>query len=60
MVNYEALERFKELYLEKYHIALNDEEALEQAINLLNLMKILIKPYRNEAKNAVIGKTYGR
>lgn len=48
MVSEQALIKFKELYFKKYNIQLSDEEATEQAISLLNLMKVLTKPKKKE------------
>lgn len=44
MVSKELLEKFKKLYLDKYNIILNDEEATKMATDLVNLMEILLKP----------------
>ena len=44
MVTKTSLEKFKELYKRKFNIMLSNEEATQQAIELLNLMKVLIKP----------------
>ena len=44
MVSEAMLEKFKTLYLEKYKVSLTNEEALEMATALVNLMSILIKP----------------
>lgn len=38
------LDKFKTLYLEKYKVSLTNEEALEMATALVNLMSILLKP----------------
>lgn len=38
------LDKFKLLYLKKYNIRLNNEEATEMANGLFNLMEILLKP----------------
>lgn len=44
MVTEQALEKFKEIYYKKYKVKLTNEEATEQAISFLNLMKLLIRP----------------
>jgi len=44
MVNNEQLEKFKSLYKRKYNITLTDEEATKMTTDLLNLMRVLIKP----------------
>ena len=44
MIDAEMLDKFKTLYLEKYNISLANEEALEMATALVNLMSILLKP----------------
>ena len=38
------LKKFKDIYLKKFGIELSDEEATRQATDLLNLMKVLLKP----------------
>ncbi|HZE87119.1 MAG TPA: hypothetical protein VE090_02820 [Methylomirabilota bacterium] len=44
MVSVEMLEKFKRLYLEKYNVSLTNEEATRMATDLVNLMKILLRP----------------
>lgn len=44
MVTKQSLITFKQLYYTKFHKELTDEQAIQQAIDLLNLMKILTKP----------------
>lgn len=36
--------RFKELYLKHFGIELSDEEATRAALDLINLMRVLLKP----------------
>lgn len=48
MVNKETLTKFKNLYKAKFNIALSDEEATQMATDLINLMKILMKPEPKE------------
>ena len=43
-MNNELREKFKKLYLEKFGISLTNEEATEMATDLINLMKVLLKP----------------
>ena len=49
MVNNEQLEKFKSLYKRKYNITLSDEEATKMTTDLLNLMRVLIKPLPKQA-----------
>ena len=44
MVSNEKIAELKQLYFKKYKVLLTDEEAVEMATALVNLMKILIKP----------------
>lgn len=44
MISAEMLDKFKKLYLDKYKISLTNEEAIEMATALVNLMGILLKP----------------
>jgi hypothetical protein len=44
MISTELLEKFKKLYLDEFKIQLTDEEATKMAIDLLNLMRVLLKP----------------
>ena len=44
MVSNEILEKFKNLYLKKYNISLTNEEATRMATDLVNLMRILLRP----------------
>ena len=43
-MNNEIRDKFKKLYYEKFGISLTDEEATEMASDLINLMKVLLKP----------------
>lgn len=47
MISNEGLEEFKQIYLEEFGIQLSNEEALEKAIPVLNLVKSLIEPVKN-------------
>jgi len=44
MISKELLEKFKMLYQEQFNILLNDEEATKMATDLVNLMRVLLKP----------------
>lgn len=44
MVSELMLEKFKKIYLDKYHVTLTNKEALEMANPLLNLIALLVKP----------------
>jgi hypothetical protein len=43
-MNNEIRDKFKKFYYEKFGISLTDEEATEMASDLINLMKVLLKP----------------
>lgn len=44
MVTQKYLSKFKKLYFEKFGIDLSAEEATKGATDLLNLMKVLLRP----------------
>lgn len=44
MISNESLEQFKRIYLEKFNIELTQEEATQMATDLINLMRVLLKP----------------
>ncbi len=44
MINNEIREKFKKLYYEKFNVTLSDEEATAMATDLVNLVKVLLKP----------------
>lgn len=46
MISKKALEEFKAIYFKEYGVNLTDEEALPLAINLVELMKIILKPIK--------------
>ena len=48
MVNQKQLEKFKKIYFEEFKIHLTDQDATQQATELLNLMKILTRPEPKE------------
>lgn len=47
MITPEGLEEFKQIYQEEFGVLLTNEEALEKALPVLNLVKTLIQPQRN-------------
>ena len=51
MIEKEYLVKFKNLYLEKFNISLNDEETTKMASDLMNLMKILLQPDTTQITN---------
>ncbi len=55
MLEDQDLEKFKQLYLEEFHIALSNEEATRMATDLINLVRVLLKPDQPE-KNEEIKK----
>ncbi len=44
MITNELRDKFKKLYYEKFSITLSDEEATVMAMDLVNLMKVLLMP----------------
>jgi len=44
MVSKELLNEFKMIYKEEFNVAITDEEATEMSTELVNLMKVLLKP----------------
>lgn len=44
MISKELLDKFKKLYLEQFNITLTEEEATGMATDLVNLMKVILKP----------------
>ncbi len=51
MVSKEQLDKFKSLYQRKYKTSLTDEEATKMTTDLLNLMRVLIKPLPKQSSN---------
>lgn len=47
MVNRELLEEFKIIYKEQFNVSITDEEATAMTRDLVNLMKVLLKPSSN-------------
>lgn len=44
MIPAKCFVRFQELYFEKFGVWLSDEEATREATDLINLMRVLLKP----------------
>ena len=44
MISKESLEKFKVIYQEQFKATLTYEEATQMATDLINLMKVLLKP----------------
>lgn len=44
MVSKETIEKFKKLYQDKFNVTVSDEEATQMATDLVNLMRVLLKP----------------
>lgn len=44
MVSKELLDEFKMIYKEEFNVVISDEEATEMSTELVNLMKVLLKP----------------
>jgi len=60
MISRDLLEKFKKLYKEKYNIALTDEQTLQMANDLTNLMKVLLRPEHKSLKTSDIQKGRGQ
>ncbi len=60
MISKELLGKFKKLYQDQFNITLSDEEATEAAMDLVNLMKILLKPLpkSNTTEERTVNETY--
>ncbi len=46
----QAIEEFKQIYKEEFGVELSQAEATEKAINLFNLMKLLLEKKKKELK----------
>ncbi len=67
MISKEILDKFKKLYKDKYDIDLTDEQTTQLANDLINLMRVLLKPepkvveskikQKERRKNEIIGTT---
>lgn len=47
MISQEGLEEFKQIYQEEFGTLLTNEETLEKALPVLNLVRSLIRPGKN-------------
>lgn len=57
MLSKEILDKFNKLYKDKYDIDLTNEQTVKLANDLVNLMRILMKPeVKKEEQKDVIGK----
>jgi hypothetical protein len=52
MISKEILVKFKKLYKDKYDIDLTDEQTTQLANDLVNLMRVLLKPELKTVYNA--------
>lgn len=50
MISIEGLEEFKQIFFEEFGVELSNEEALEKALPVLNLVKTLIDNKKGEAQ----------
>lgn len=50
MISNEGLEEFKQIYQEEFGVQLSNEEALEKALPVLNLVETLILVDENKEK----------
>ncbi len=50
MISKERIEEFKKLYFEKFNVQLTDEEATRAATDLINLVRVVLKPSKVENK----------
>lgn len=48
MISKEQLEKFKEIYKNQFGEELSDQDALEKATKLLNMMKVIYRPLPKE------------
>lgn len=53
MIRKEILEKFKNLYKKKYHIDLTDEQTTRLANDLINIMRVLLKPEHKVVESEV-------
>ena len=53
MISKEILDKFKKLYKDKYDIDLTDKQTTQLANDLVNLMRVLLKPEPKEVENKV-------
>jgi hypothetical protein len=50
MISKEQLEKFKIIYKNQFGEELSDQEALEKATKLLNMMKVIYRPIKDDTK----------
>lgn len=50
MVSNEILQKFKNLYQEKFNVSLTDEEATQMTNDVVNLMQVLLEPDPEESQ----------
>lgn len=53
MIRKEILEKFKNLYKKKYDIDLTDEQTIRLANDLVNIMRVLLKPEHKVVESEV-------
>ena len=53
MISKEILEKFKNLYKKKYNVDLTDEQTIQLANDLVNIMRVLLKPEPKIISNMV-------
>lgn len=51
MISKEILDKFKKLYKDKYDVNLTDEQTTQLANDLVNIMRILLKPEPKTVSN---------
>jgi len=51
MISKESLDEFKKIYKEEFGEEISNEEALEKAINLLNLFNAIYRPIKKDWVN---------
>jgi len=56
MISEESLEEFKRLYKNCFHEDLSDQDALEKAAKLLNLMRAVYRPMTQGEYDALQGR----
>ncbi len=61
MVSRELLDEFKIIYKEQFNVTITNEEATQMTTDLVNLMKVLVKPESNsETENDIEDVEEGR
>ena len=51
MISKEQLDEFKKIYKKEFNKVISDQEALESATSLLNMIKAIYKPIPKDSKN---------